>query len=40
MGAGGKELMFQCNSEWMASFYLKNAKYPNANVNLFTLNIY
>jgi hypothetical protein len=34
MGAGGKEMVFQCNSEWMASFYSKHAAYPNANVTL------
>lgn len=35
MGAGGKEMVFQCNSEWMANFYAKHAPYPNANVSCF-----
>lgn len=32
MGAGGKELMFQCNSAWVARVYQQAAPYPEASV--------
>ncbi len=32
MGAGGKELIFQCNSAWVARVYCDSAPYPQASV--------
>ncbi|MGB4347093.1 MAG: M20/M25/M40 family metallo-hydrolase, partial [Burkholderiaceae bacterium] len=32
IGSGGQEMMFQCNSGWLAAFYGKMAPHPHASV--------
>ena len=32
IGAGGKEIVFQCNSEWVAAVYAASAKHPSISV--------
>ena len=32
IGTGGRELVFQCNSDWVASLYTKHVPYPSISV--------
>ena len=32
IGTGGQELVFQCNSGWMANFYAEHAPHPHVSV--------
>lgn len=34
IGSGGREIVFQCNSAWMAHFYGRHVPYPRAQVIL------